>query len=52
MVYLWAAHGKSSAKLGSEEKLYGHLHEINDVSIFGRHILSASDDASVLIWEI
>jgi WD40 repeat protein len=52
LVYLWSQNGRS-ATLGSKQKLYGHLHEVNDVAFGIRsRLLSCSDDASVLVWKI
>ena len=50
MVYVWA--GSKATRLGREDRLGGHLHEVNDVCVTANHILSTSDDASVLIWKL
>lgn len=40
-------------RLGSHEKLNGHLHEVNEVSWASQTtLLSCSDDASVLVWDL
>ena len=49
-VYLWSTSDKSMSRLGSDSQISGHLHEVNDVCITESHILSSSDDASILIW--
>lgn len=49
---MWSVRGNSIAKLGSDDRLSGHLHEVNDVFVMRDNILSTSDDASVLIWPI
>ena len=40
-------------RLGSTEKLNGHLHEVNEVTwASDTRLLSSSDDASVLVWDL
>ena len=40
-------------RLGSPNKLNGHLHEVNEVSWASQcTLLSCSDDASVLVWDL
>lgn len=51
-VYVWSAKNGAMARLGSQNRLIGHLHEVNDVCVSRNHILSTSDDASVLVWQI
>ena len=39
--------------LGCHNKLNGHLHEVNEVSwARDTRLLSSSDDASVLVWDL
>ncbi len=51
-MYVWSAKTGAVARLGSENRTSGHLHEVNDVCVTRNHILSSSDDASVLVWQI
>jgi len=51
-VYLWSSKCDTPVRLGSDDRMSGHLHEVNDVCVTGTHVLSSSDDASVLIWQI
>ena len=40
-------------RLGSTDRLNGHLHEVNEVTWSSNtRILSSSDDASVLVWDL
>lgn len=51
-MYIWSAKSGITAKLGSDTKSTGHLHEVNDVELTENLVLSTSDDASVLVWRI
>ena len=51
-VYVWSD-PSHVVRLGSgESRASGHLHEVNEVSVTHDCLLSASDDASVLVWPL
>ena len=51
-VYVWSD-PSTVVKLGSgDSRSSGHLHEVNEVVVTPDCLLSASDDASVIVWPL